>query len=122
MRNLSDCIVGMSVEDARDSFYYLCRFLKQASFSDDYKKDIFDDASGVMPSNKVKSTTIEMLSVIEEAEQKKASDFTNDEFIKWVSEINRLDASLDPEPSEALKIKAKSIASDFSVNLKSGKV
>lgn len=115
MNILSSVLVDYSITEIRSALYYLGRHLKQASFASDYAKDIFDDGSKISPSEEVKTLTVKLLKCIEFHSKKPASEFDDMEFNFWVTKINEIDSSLDPDVTEEKKLNILKKVSDFSV-------
>ncbi|WET03849.1 hypothetical protein [Flavobacterium sp. YJ01] len=118
MENLEDIIKELSIPDTRSSFYYLGRYLKQAEYFADYEKDIFVDEEESAPNEIVKSTTLKMINFIEKEANKKASEFTDEEYIYWTDIINEIEGNLDPIPNENLIKKAIDEIGNFNSPLK----
>ena len=97
MKELIALVDGVDVGDARAAFYYLSRYLKQAEYYDRYEKDFFEDDFQSEPSEFGKELTFKLISFIEGAQKKKASEFTDDEYIFWADKINEIESNLDPE-------------------------
>ncbi len=100
MKELKNIIENHSMSDARSAFYYLSRYLKQASFYDEYQKDIFEDGVESMPSEVVKNLTLKMIDLIEDSQGKKSANFTDDEYMQWMNKIDAVESQLDPSPTE----------------------
>lgn len=110
MNELQSIVSKVSVSDARSAFYYLGRYLKQASFSDEYQKDIFDDGLESSPSEMVKKLTIKLVEFIEANQKKKCFELSDEEYFYWMDLIDNVESQLDPIPSEELvEIADKSI-------------
>lgn len=110
MNNLQSIVSNVAVLDARSAFYYLGRYLKQAEFSDEYQKDIFDDGLESSPSEAVKKLTFKLIEFIETSQNKKCFKFSDEEFLHWMDLIDHVESQLDPIPSEELvKLADKSI-------------
>lgn len=86
--------------EKRSALYYLTRYVKQAKIFHNYKKNIFIDGIESNPSEKVKIVTLKMIEFIEESANKKAVDFSHEEFLYWMDLIAELEDSIDTEPSE----------------------
>jgi len=54
MKNIEDIVQGHDITDVRAAFYYLSRYLKQADYFDEYKKDFFEDDYQSAPSEVAK--------------------------------------------------------------------
>ncbi|NQY20011.1 MAG: hypothetical protein HRT40_01685 [Campylobacteraceae bacterium] len=101
MNKLIILIKKYSVADARSAFYYLSRYLKQASTYDEYQKDIFIDDIESAPNELVKNLTLKLINYIEKSQGKKSANFTDDEYIQWMDKINIVESELDPLPSKS---------------------
>ncbi len=99
MENLSDIIKDYNLVDVREAFYYLSRYLKMADNEDEYEKDFFEDDFRSIPSIEAKELTINLIKFIEKSTEKKAGEFTDTEYIKWMDEINEIESKLDPDVS-----------------------
>jgi|GEM_PF-1177405 hypothetical protein len=113
MKHFEEIICKNSIADLRSAFYYLSRFLKQASISDEYNKDFFEDDSPFVPSERVKSLTADMITIIESFQGKKTSLFTDDEVLYWMDSINDAESNLDPVLTPDKKAKVEIIISDL---------
>lgn len=101
MNKLKNLIKEYSIADARSAFYYLGRYLKQASSYDEYQKDIFIDDAESAPNELVKNLTLKLIDYIEKSQGKKSAEFTVEEYILWMDKINTVESELDPLPSKA---------------------
>ncbi|MGQ8707168.1 hypothetical protein ACUTSW_14425 [Serratia sp. TSA_198.1] len=115
MKNLTSLLNNYSTTDIRTALYYLGRHLKQAPITTDYTKDIFDDGSKISPSEEVKNLTLDLLNFIETTSQKCASAFDDSEFNLWITKINEIDSSLDPDITEDKKISILKEVYNFTV-------
>lgn len=113
MTTLRILVENHELSDARDAFYYLSRYLKQAAFYDDYQKDIFEDGYSSEPTEVVKQLTMAMIELIETQQKKKAGEFSDEEYIYWMDEINDVESSLDPEPTDDIIEAAESAIDDI---------
>ncbi|HFQ5295213.1 hypothetical protein [Vibrio vulnificus] len=113
MNSLKNIVEKHEVSDARNAFYYLSRYLKQAAFYEEYQKDIFEDGYRSEPSEKSKELTLCMIEFIETAQQKKANEFSDTEYLYWMGKISEVESSLDPEPSFEIIEAAESAIDDI---------
>jgi hypothetical protein len=100
MEILNDFLAPLIKSDARSALYYLSRFLKQAAFFKNYRKDIFEDDARSAPSAEVRSVTLEMIQMIETSEGIAAKDFDETTYSRWASLVRDLEKQLDPELTE----------------------
>ena len=100
MSTLRAYLEGVDDADARSALYYLGRYVKQASYFDEYGKDIFEDEARSAPSEDVKELTRRMIAAVEEREAMLASDFTEAQFMRLIQEITALESELGPEVSD----------------------
>jgi len=107
MNKLESIILGFDIADVRAAFYYLSRYLKQADFIDEYEKDFFVDDFQSAPSEIAKELTFSLIEFIENKSEKKASEFSTQEYIDWMDEINKIESELDPEPSNEIRKSAE---------------
>lgn len=103
MKSIQNLVAGHEITDIRAAFYYLSRYLKQADYFTEYQKDFFEDDYQSAPSDVAKKLTFSLIKFIEEQAGKKASEFDDEEYIKWMDEINAVESNLDPEPSNMVK-------------------
>lgn len=103
MKNIEDLVKGHEITDIRAAFYYLSRYLKQADYFTEYQKDFFEDDYQSAPSDVAKELTFSLINFIEDRAGKKASEFDDEEYIKWMDEIDAVESNLDPEPSNMVK-------------------
>lgn len=103
MRSIENLVAGHEITDIRAAFYYLSRYLKQADYFTEYQKDFFEDDYQSAPSDVAKKLTFSLIKFIEEHAGKKASEFDDEEYIKWMDEIDAVESNLDPEPSNMVK-------------------
>ncbi len=96
---IEQALVGLSPIDARAALYYLSRYLKQAALFEDYAKDIFDDDERAAPTDDVRGRTLQMIEYIEAAEGATAAEFDDDTYIRWTREVQRVESTLEDEPS-----------------------
>ncbi len=96
MKDIYPIISTLSVDDARSSLYYLCRYIKQASIQKVYEKDIFDDDRRSAPSNIARATTLNLIAFIENLEGMTASEFDEDTFHYWIDHTIEIEDRLDP--------------------------
>lgn len=101
MKDIRGLVKEHPISDVRDALYYLSRYLKQASFYDEYGKDIFEDDMSSLPSSSVKSLTLSLIKYIEETEGKSVSGFSDGEYIAWMDHISDVEKKLDPNPSQS---------------------
>lgn len=113
MKEFRDILAGETPFDTRSALYYLGRYLKQAEYYEKYKKDFFDDDYQSKPSEKIKDITSQLIHFIELYEKKKASNFTDKEFMFWIEQINEIESNLEPELEEKQIILAESIINDL---------
>ena len=113
MNRIEDVISGYELSDARAAFYYLSRYLKQADYFEEYKKDFFEDGLQSAPSNKAKELTFALISFIENKAEKKASKFSDEEYMEWMKMINNVESKLDPEPSRKVVESAESVIKEM---------
>ncbi|GAB7217859.1 hypothetical protein [Dickeya oryzae] len=102
MKIIYDIIKNYEMLEARSAFYYLSRYLKQATHYDEYEKDLFIDDFYSAPSDKEKDLTLKLIKLIEAESGKKASDFTDSEYFYWMDIINDIESNLDPAPSQSV--------------------
>ena len=100
MKELIKILKDYSIAEKRSSLYYLGRYIKQAEAFEEYKKDIFEDDPNSIPSEAIKTLTLNMIEIIELSAKKKASQFNDDEYIYWMDRIAEIEDSIDPEPSD----------------------
>lgn len=100
MKKIEDIIFGFDIFDVRAAFYYLGRYLKQADYFAQYEKDFFEDNFQSVPSDTAKNLTFALIEFIEQVAGKKASEFTDEEYIVWLDVIDEVESKLDPEPSK----------------------
>ena len=103
MKNIEDLVKGYEITDIRAAFYYLSRYLKQADYFTEYQKDFFEDDYQSAPSDVAKKLTFSLIKFIEDRAGKKVSEFDDEEYIKWMDEIDAVESNLDPEPSNMVK-------------------
>jgi len=108
MKKLEDVISGYEVSDARAAFYYLSRYLKQADYFEEYEKDFFEDDSQSYPSVVAKTLTFSLIDFIEGDAGKKATEFSDEEYMHWMNAISLVENGLDPEPSREVRESAES--------------
>lgn len=113
MKKLEDLVHGHEVIDIRSAFYYLSRYLKQADYFTEYEKDFFEDDYQSAPSDVAKDLTFSLIELIEEIAGKKAPEFDDEEYIKWMDKINAIESNLDPEPSEMVKRSADQVIDEL---------
>lgn len=113
MKQILNIIRGNSISDIRNSFYYLSRYLKQAESFEKYQKDIFEDTERNIPSELVKSLTFRLIGIIENVANKKAKDFSNDEYLYWMNIIDNIEEDLEPVLDDIQIKKAKEELSRF---------
>ncbi|MDH6024888.1 class I SAM-dependent methyltransferase [Vibrio splendidus] len=114
MNELKNIVSNELVSDARSAFYYLGRYLKQATISEDYEKDIFDDGLESRPSEVVKNLTIKLIEFIESSQKKKCFDFSNNEYNHWMDLIDSVESQLDSTPSDELVDSARESIKELS--------
>ncbi|MFN4248245.1 MAG: hypothetical protein ACK4EY_11005 [Flavipsychrobacter sp.] len=100
MTTIENLIKDYTISEQRSSLYYLGRYIKQADAFENYKKDIFVDGIESIPSKKVISLTYELIALVEETANKKASQFSEDEFYFWMDKIAEIEDNIDFKPSE----------------------
>lgn len=113
MKTMEELLIGLVVSEKRSILYYTTRYIKQAETFEKYKKDLFEDGFESQPSEKIKSMTLEMIALIEKIADKKASDFSEQEFYYWMDQIAELEDSLDEEPNNETLQKALDELSKF---------
>ncbi|MBP1130866.1 hypothetical protein JOE25_002440 [Serratia sp. PL17] len=113
MKNFNDIIKGVNTSDARSALYYLGRYLKQAEYYIQYGKDFFEDDYQSKPTEEAKGLTLKLIDFIESYQEKKASDFTDEEYMFWVEKLNEVESKLDPEPTEEQRKLAESIINEI---------
>lgn len=101
MRNLEEFLLEYNTSDKRSILYFLGRYLKQAEAFEKYEKDVFDDVAESMPTEDIRSKTMEIVSFIETAVGKRSSNFTTDELLFWMDKIAEIEDTIDVEPSES---------------------
>ena len=87
-------------ESARAALYYVSRYVKQASYFDEYGKDIFEDEARSAPSDETKDLARRMIVALEEREGISASEFTDQQVITILDEITALEDELGPAASD----------------------
>lgn len=100
MKKFKEIIEGVGALDARSAFYYLGRYLKQAEHYSRYEKDFFEDDYQSKPSEEAKKLTFVLIDFIESHQGKKASEFTDEEYIFWVEQLDDAESKLEPEPTK----------------------
>lgn len=113
MKDLEKLLEGYSTTEKRSSLYYLSRYVKQAETFEDYKKDIFEDDIDSIPTEAIKSLTINMIELIEKTAMKKASEFNESEFYYWMDKIAEIENDIDPEPNDEQINKALEQLNEF---------
>ncbi|WP_351008804.1 hypothetical protein [Shewanella sp. S1-58-MNA-CIBAN-0166] len=114
MKKFIELIEGAETSDARSAFYYLGRYLKQAEHYWRYEKDFFEDDYQSKPSEEAKALTFSLIDFIEEYENKKANDFTDEQYIFWVEKLDEVESKLDPEPTkEQIEVARAFIADEY---------
>lgn len=113
MKTFMEVIEGFSAPDARSAFYYLGRYLKQAAHYSKYEKDFFEDDYQSKPSEEAKKLTLALINHIESQQNKKASQFTDEEYVFWVNQLDAVESKLDPEPTEEQVESARSVINDL---------
>ncbi|WP_187505877.1 hypothetical protein [Pantoea agglomerans] len=113
MKILENVIEGFEISDIRAAFYYLSRYLKQAEAINEYKKDFFEDDFQSAPSETAKKLTFSLIECIESNADKKASEFSNQEYLYWMDNINKIESELDPEPSLKTRRSAENIIKEL---------
>jgi hypothetical protein len=108
MKKLEDVISGYEISDARAAFYYLSRYLKQADYFEEYEKDFFEDDFQSYPSVEAKTLTFSLIAFIEGKAGKKATEFSDEEYMSWMNAISFVENKLDPEPSKEVRESAES--------------
>ena len=108
MKKLEDVISGYEISDARAAFYYLSRYLKQADYFEEYEKDFFEDDFQSYPSVEAKKLTFSLIAFIEGIAGKKATEFSDEEYMSWMNAISFVENKLDPEPSKEVRESAES--------------
>jgi hypothetical protein len=99
MKDIRSIIAKAPLSDARDSLYYVSRYLKQAPSFSEYEKDIFEDGDNSEPSDEVRELTRTLILFIERTARKNAEDFDDETYMEWVDQITTVEKELDPEPS-----------------------
>ncbi len=115
MNNLSNYLKDFQTAEKRSALYYLFRYIKQAKAFKNYQKDIFEDGVESVPNEKIKSLTLKMADHIEITAGKKASEFTNEEFLYWIDTIAELENNIDEEPDEEQMQKAIDQLKNFDI-------
>jgi hypothetical protein len=100
MEEIFNLLENLTIAEKRSCLYYLGRYIKQADSFENYQKDIFEDDIESEPSEEVKNITLNLILVIENIAGKKASDFSEDEFIFWMNKIAEIEDNIDPQPSD----------------------
>lgn len=113
MNNLENTVKDFEIIDVRAAFYYLSRYLKQADYFEGYGKDFFEDDFQSAPSETAKNLTLLLIKFIEEKTGKKASEFSNEEYINWMNEIDKIESKLDPEPSIDVRRSAEQVINEL---------
>lgn len=113
MKKFIKIINGVETSDARSAFYYLGRYLKQAEHYSRYEKDFFEDDYQSRPSKAAKKLTFELIDFIENYQNKKVSEFTDEEYLFWLYQLNEAESKLEPEPTKAQVESATFIIEDL---------
>ncbi|MNU59758.1 hypothetical protein D3C71_489330 [compost metagenome] len=100
MTFLHSFIEGIDEPSARASLYYVSRYVKQAGYFEEYKKDVFEDEYRSIPSEAVKDLARRMIAALEEREGVPATSFSAETVLQILREITALEAELGPEPTE----------------------
>ena len=113
MKSIHECIATLSTGDARSALYYLSRYLKQAAHFKNYRKDVFEDTQRSAPSEVIRQTTRELITLIEDAEGKRADDFDNPTYSKWAILVRKIENGLDPELTASDLARARKFLDEF---------
>lgn len=115
MNSIQEHIAALSTSDARSALYYLSRYLKQAAYFKDYRKDIFEDTQRSAPSEAVRQSTCEMMKFIEEREEMPAAQFDDSTYAKWANLVRKTENGLDPELTDSDLARAKLFLDEFGI-------
>lgn len=113
MKNIEEVISGYEIPEARAAFYYLSRYLKQADYFEEYKKDFFEDDYQSYPSTEAKTLTFSLISFIEEKAGRRATEFSAEEYMEWMDIIDLVESQLDPEPSKEVRESAELVIDEL---------
>lgn len=102
-----------SDEEARSGLYYAGKFIKQAKYSEDYLKNIFDEESRSSPSTAVRAATHTLIQFFVDREGRSASKFTDETVYRILQEITSTEAGISSDLSENELARAAIIAADM---------
>ena len=99
MESIKNLLVALSPSDARATLYYLSRYLKQAKYYEEYKKDYFEDDYRSYPGEEIRRATLRLKDAIEVQERAPVAAFDESTYFKWAEIIDEIEIALDPETS-----------------------
>ena len=111
MSILQTYLNGVGDAIVRAALYYVCRYVKQAGYFDEYGKDIFEDEERSAPGEEVKDLALRMIAAIEEREGIRASELTGKRMIEILDEITAIEDELGPEPTDDQLARAEQFVS-----------